>query len=140
MYGVPTHQNRIDEMLHPNWHILVVEDDVDAQDVVARILRHHGIGLEQAFTADEALDHLSAAPGTFTGVIIDLYLPNAHDGWRLFEKIRARWPGLPCVAITAHDSPEVAVRALDEGFAAYFAKPIEAGKFVKALERLWGSS
>lgn len=123
--------------LHQNWHLLVVEDDIDAQDVVSRILRHHGIRIDQAYNVDEALTKLQTDPTDYTGVLIDLYLPNAGDGWRLFEKIRGRWPSVPCVAITAHDSSEIAVRALDEGFAAYFAKPIEAGKFIKELERLW---
>lgn len=125
--------------LHQNWHLLVVEDDIDAQDVVSRILKHHGIRIEQAYTVDEALATLQQYQETlpYTGVIIDLYLPGENDGWRLLHAIHARWPDIPCVAITAHDSPDIAVRAIDEGFIAYFAKPIEAGKFVKELERLW---
>lgn len=124
-----------------DWNVLVVEDDIDAQDVVTRILKHHQIRTEQAYTAEEALDKLRRRHPIhpYTGVIIDLYLPDADDGWHLLETIKAdtRLSSVPCVAITAHHSPEMAVKALEAGFKAYFPKPLEAGKFVRELERLW---
>ena len=68
-------------------------------------------------------------------VIVDLALPGI-DGWNLLRAIRAdtRLAGVPCVAVTAYHSFEIADRAIEEGFVAYFPKPIEATAFVRELE------
>jgi len=117
----------------PKWHVLVVEDDPDGQEVVTRILRHHQITTDVAPTAEDALTLL--ANPHYTVAVIDLALPKM-DGWTLLEKIRAN-PALadmPCIAVTAFHSAEVAVQAIHAGFAAYFPKPLEATSFVRELE------
>ena len=120
-----------------DWHILVVEDDPDGQEVVARILRHHNIAADFVGTAEEALDLLGE--NAYSATIVDLALPGM-DGWRLLETIQNEpdTANLPCVAITAYHSAEVAVQAIDAGFVAYFPKPLEATSFVRELERCLG--
>ncbi|HEX2905267.1 MAG TPA: response regulator [Phototrophicaceae bacterium] len=119
-----------------DWRILVVEDDPDGQDVVARILRYHKISLDIANDAEEALQLLIGG-SQYTGAIIDLALPGI-DGWTLLGAIRRdpQTANLPCVAVTAYHSAEVAVKAIEMGFNAYFAKPLETTSFVRELERV----
>ena len=117
-----------------NWNVLVVEDDPDGQEVVARILSHHNITVDIAGTGEEALTLLEQ--NTYSIAVIDLALPNI-DGWRLLETIR-KSPVLmemPCVAVTAFHSAEVAVKAIKVGFAAYFPKPLDTTSFVRELRR-----
>ncbi len=118
-----------------DWNILVVEDDPDSQEVVSRILRHHNITIEVTGTAEDALKILGQRK--FTLAIIDLALPQA-DGWQLLQSIRET-PAiakLPCVAVTAFHSAEVAVKAIKSGFNAYFSKPLDATSFVRELQNL----
>ncbi len=115
--------------------LLVVEDDPDGQEVVLRVLRHHKIAVDMAYTAEDALDML--AENAYTGAIFDLALPGM-DGWSLLETVRnnASTADMPCVAITAYHSADVAVKAIQAGFAAYFPKPLETVSFVRELERV----
>jgi CheY-like chemotaxis protein len=119
------------------WHVLVVEDDPDGQEVVTRILRHHRITTDVAATAEEALKKLAVSK--YDLAVIDLALPTMN-GWALLETIKAssRFSNLPCVAVTAFHSAEVAVEAIQAGFVAYFPKPLEATSFVRELQRIGG--
>jgi CheY-like chemotaxis protein len=117
-------------------NILVVEDDQDGQEVVARLLRYHNISFHIVFTAEDALEALNL--GKYTGAIFDLALPGM-DGWSLLEAVKANpaTQELPCVAVTAYHSAEVAVKAIEAGFAAYFPKPLESTSFVRELQRVF---
>ena len=117
-----------------NWHLLVVEDDPDGQELVERILKYHKIAYTTTANAEDALQALEGC----TGVIIDLNLP-AMDGWSLLAEIKKnpQTAHLPCVAITAYHSAELAIKAIDKGFAAYFPKPLDATAFVRELERIF---
>jgi DNA-binding response OmpR family regulator len=116
-----------------NWKFLVVEDDPDGQDVVQRILRHHGIAFDAFYDAESALPALEQ--NTYTAAIIDLALP-AIDGWGLLSAIRNNpaTAGMPCFAVTAFHSAEVAVEAINRGFVAYFPKPLDPTSLVREIE------
>lgn len=117
-----------------NWKLLVVEDDPDGQEVVNRILRHHRIEHDTASSAEDAWDMLQQ--NEYTAAIIDLHLPG-QDGWSLFNQIQAsHLSGLKCVAVTAYHSAETAYQAVEDGFTAYFPKPLEATSFVRELENV----
>jgi CheY-like chemotaxis protein len=116
-----------------DWRILVVEDDPDGQEVVSRMLRHHHIAVDVVYTAEDALDLLAA--NQYRGAIFDLSLPGM-DGWGLLNAVQNSDQILPCVAVTAYHSADVAVKAIQAGFVAYFPKPLEAASFVRELSRV----
>jgi CheY-like chemotaxis protein len=116
-----------------DWRILVVEDDPDGQEVVSRMLRHHHMTVDLADSAEEALDLL--AINDYRGAIFDLSLPGM-DGWTLLDAVQRGNLDVPCVAVTAFHSADVAVKAIEAGFAAYFPKPLEATSFVRELTRV----
>ena len=70
-------------------------------------------------------------------VVIDLALP-VMNGWGLLRAIQEdrRLAEVPCVAMTAYHSAEVARKAIEVGFAGYFAKPIDVGSFVQDLIKI----
>jgi CheY-like chemotaxis protein len=115
--------------------LLVVEDDKDGQEVVGRLLRFHRLDYDVVGSAEEALTRLGSA--SYTGAIIDLALPGM-DGWSLLETIRANpnTAHMKCIAVTAYHSAEVAVKAVEHGFKAYFAKPLEATSFVREVQQV----
>jgi CheY-like chemotaxis protein len=118
-----------------NWHVLVVEDDPDGQEVVSRILRHHKMTVDVAPTGEDAITMLAAID--YSLAVIDLSLPRI-DGWRVLESIQTtpRTAQLPCVAVTAFHSADVAVKAIQAGFTAYFPKPLDPTSFVQELQSI----
>lgn len=122
-----------------NWNVLVIEDDADSADVVSRILRYHKVVYRVATSAEEALSQIDQEMPNL--LIVDLALPEM-DGWGFLKEMRGNpaTAALPAVAITAFHSIEVAQKAIQAGFNAYFSKPIEATSFVRELERVMSGS
>lgn len=112
-----------------NWHILVVEDDVHSREVVRELLDHHQVEVDVAENATRALELLQEHH--YTAVVIDLSLPGM-SGWELLNTIRET-EAIPCIAITAYHSANVAQEAIKAGFTAYFPKPIDVTSFVDDL-------
>lgn len=117
------------------WRILVVEDEVDGQEVVAELLGYFSITSDAVGTAEEGLTRLTEQP--YNGAVIDLALPGM-DGWDLLRAIRSnpQTAALPCVAITAYHTSVVRQQAIEAGFDAYFPKPLDDSTFVRELSRV----
>lgn len=115
--------------------VLVVEDDPDGQELIARMLLRAGIPVEVAGTAEDALRLLS--PQDHLALVIDLALPGI-DGFELHQQIRqdARVAALPCVAVTAFHTPSLKQRVMQAGFDAYFAKPLDDARFLRKMREI----
>ena len=120
------------------WRILVVEDEIDGQEVVAELLSYSNIQSDAVMTGEEALKLLKSR--TYNGVAIDLALPGM-DGWEVLQAIRSNpeTAGLPCVAMTAFHTSSVRQQALEAGFDGYFPKPLDDSTFVRELSRVISS-
>jgi len=119
----------------PKWTALVVEDEPDGQLVVAGILEYFNVASDAVGTAEDALQALAKHP--YEVVIIDLALPGM-DGLDLVRTIRQNpaTANLPCVAITAYHTSSVKQQAIDSGFNAYFAKPLDDTLFAQEINRM----
>jgi CheY-like chemotaxis protein len=117
--------------------ILIVEDNQDSRDMMARILRYHQLAFEVTSSAEEALDRLSERD--YGAVVIDLALPQM-DGWTLLQHVlhNPETAHLHCIAVTAYHSAELAGKAIHAGFTAYFPKPLEKNAFANQLHRAIG--
>jgi CheY-like chemotaxis protein len=122
-------------MSQDRWHILVVEDDPDGQEVVATILEHLNISMDVAANAEEAETFLFQSGTNYNAAIIDLALPD-KDGWELLNQILAepQTAAIPCIAVTAFHTSKLREDAIRAGFTAYFAKPIDSTSFARQLE------
>jgi CheY-like chemotaxis protein len=116
-----------------NWQVLVIEDEDDSMEFVQGLLEHHGIESTGVSTGEEALEALKTLRPTL--IIVDLALPGV-DGWELLKRFKANpvLRDIPRVAITAYHTAELAEQAIEAGFHAYFAKPLDATSFVRELE------
>jgi two-component system CheB/CheR fusion protein len=115
--------------------VLVVEDDPDGQELVARMLIRANIAVEVAGTAEDALQLIS--PEEHVAIVIDLALPGM-DGFELLNRIRqdSALATLPCIAITAYHTPSLKQRVMSKGFDAYFPKPLDDIRFLKTLKEI----
>jgi CheY-like chemotaxis protein len=122
----------------PNkWHVLIVEDDEDGQEVVATLLRHLNISLDIAGNAAEAEQLLFHSNNSYNAAIIDLALPD-KDGWQILSEIlsHTKTADLPCIAVTAYHTSKLREDAIMAGFSAYFPKPIDGTGFMRQLETI----
>jgi len=118
-----------------DWNVLVVEDEADSLELVVDLLNHFGIRAVGVPTAEDAIDVLQDIKPTL--IVTDLALPNM-SGWGLLEHIQkdSKLSRIPRVAITAYHNATLAQKAIEAGFDAYFAKPLDATSFVRELENL----
>jgi signal transduction histidine kinase/DNA-binding response OmpR family regulator len=116
--------------------VLVVDDEPDARDLVATVLRIHGAAVTLAESAEEALELLDVA--THMVLVSDIGMP-VTDGYSLIRRVRAldtATAKIPALALTAYAREEDRRRALEAGFHAYLAKPVDPQVLVRmVLER-----
>jgi PAS domain S-box-containing protein len=118
--------------------VLVVDDDVDAADSLALLLRMSGYEARVAYSGTTALQ--TAVEHCPEAVILDLSLPEM-DGYELGRRLRQH-PQLAAVrliALTGHGQQEDLDRSRVEGFEAHLVKPVELRQLLDRLLRKSGS-
>lgn len=113
--------------MEDNARILVIEDDIDINDVVAASLAKAGYDCTQAFSGSEARLVLQAGAGAdrepFDLVITDLMLPGA-SGEELVREIRAH-SDAPVIVVSARTGTNDKVELLKLGADDYLGKPFD---------------
>jgi signal transduction histidine kinase/DNA-binding response OmpR family regulator len=118
--------------------VLLVDDEADARELVARFLTQAGARVETAASAAAAVAAFHRQPGDV--VVADLGMPG-EDGYALLRQLRALpspGPAVPVVALTAFAGPEHRVRALEAGFRAHLPKPIDPDQLVAVIASCLG--
>jgi PAS domain S-box-containing protein len=121
-------------------HVLVVEDDADAREIVARTVTDAGAQVTAASSAPEAMAFLSGVePAAWPDVIVtDIGLPDT-DGYALLEDVRQLAPErgsrIPVIAVTAYATASERRKALERGFDAHLAKPFAPLTLVSTIAR-----
>ena len=86
--------------------------------------------------ADAAHAALLALPtDTVELLVLDLSMPG-RSGLDLLRQVRQRWPALPVLVFSMHDSPALVAQALQAGAAGYVTKSSEPAALVAALRRV----
>lgn len=102
--------------------VLYVDDDVSSLEIRAEILEEdHGFDMVTAVDVEAAKDRLEES--RIDCVLSDLEMPE-QDGFDFLEYVREEYPNLPFILFTAHESEEVANRAIEAGATDYFPKSI----------------
>jgi DNA-binding NtrC family response regulator len=112
--------------------ILVVDDKDLMRESMELTLRRSGHAVETATDGRAALDLLSAS--RFDLVVTDLKMPGI-SGVDLLEKIKAKWPDIEVVLITAFGTIDVAVRAMKLGAYDFLQKPFKADQLTAVVDR-----
>jgi DNA-binding response OmpR family regulator len=101
--------------------LLVVDDEVDLADAVARGLRREGYAVDVAYSGEDALDRLAFTE--YDLVCLDLTLPGV-DGLEVCGRIRRDHGVTPRILmLTARDAVAERVAGLDQGADDYLVKP-----------------
>jgi len=115
-------------------HVLVVDDDPAARELIARILEGYGARVSLAGSGAAALTLLfERRPHV---LLADLGMPEM-DGYALIEQVRALDPGLggrvPAVAVTGYAAAQDRLRALHAGYQNHIAKPVEPAELAAVI-------
>ena len=112
--------------------VLVVDDNRDGAEAIARLLRVLGHEVVLAYDGLTALERAKDfEPGV---VLLDLGMPGV-DGFQVCERMRASsWKQRPCiVALTGWGRDRDLERTKNAGFDAHLVKPVDAPTLVKLL-------
>ena len=116
----------------PSCRILVVDDNEDAAEALAQILRLSG---HEVRTAHDGLEALDVAPAFLPQVVmLDLGMPNLN-GYETAARIRAQPWGraIPLVALTGWGQPSDRQRTVAAGFNAHLVKPVDRRDVLTAI-------
>jgi two-component system, OmpR family, response regulator ResD len=111
--------------------VLVVDDDDTVASVVVSYLERAGHTTRRIGDGSAALDAVSAQQPDL--MVLDLMLPGL-DGLEVCRRVRASWPRLPVVMLTALSEPDDRIAGLEVGADDYVTKPFSPRELVLRVD------
>ncbi|HSU38225.1 MAG TPA: response regulator [Polyangiaceae bacterium] len=115
--------------------VLLVEDEPDTRDLLARALERAGFTCVTSDHPDGALKLAAQTP--FVDVVVTDVVMGGDDraGLRLLPALRSAGVHAPVVVITAFADVQKVKLALNDGAAYFLEKPFRAPELIDAIER-----
>ena len=110
--------------------VLIVDDEAAQRKLLGDFVESLGFRIEQASTAEAALEAISRRPPDM--VLLDVRLPGI-SGIEALPKIREIAGNLPVLLITAHADLRQGVAAVKGGADDYLAKPLDLDELEAAI-------
>jgi two-component system nitrogen regulation response regulator GlnG len=115
--------------MRPVW---VVDDDRSIRWVFEKALTREGIPFETFSLAQDAIDALKQ--GAPQVLVSDIRMPGT-SGLELLQTVKAQFPALPVIVMTAYSDLESAVSAFQGGAFEYLPKPFDVDQAVDLIRR-----
>jgi two-component system OmpR family response regulator len=112
--------------------LLVVEDEPDLLEGVARALRKQGYAVDTSLDGEEGLH--KAQSHDYDAIVLDVMLPQL-DGWQVLARLREA-KDTPVLMLTARDATQDRIRGLDGGADDYLVKPFDVAELQARLRAL----
>ncbi len=112
--------------------VLLVDDEADFRQTVARRLAHRGIDVKQARDGAECLDILAQHP--MDVVVTDVLMPGMN-GIELLRRIKANYPEIEVILLTGQVTALDGVEGIKSGAFDYLRKPIELEHLRKKISQ-----
>ncbi|HEY2574140.1 MAG TPA: response regulator transcription factor [Verrucomicrobiaceae bacterium] len=112
--------------------LLVIEDEPDLCNGLARALRRAGYSVDTASDGEEGL--FKAQSVGYDALVLDVMLPRL-DGWQVLERLRES-KHTPVLMLTARDRTADRVRGFDTGADDYLVKPFDVDELLARLRAL----
>ncbi|MBI1950893.1 MAG: sigma-54-dependent Fis family transcriptional regulator [Acidobacteria bacterium] len=110
--------------------VLVVDDEQNVRKVLGALLTQAGYLVASAASGKEALEQVRSQDPDL--VICDLKMPGM-DGLEVLVEMRAEFPEIPVVLLTAHGTVETAVEAMKRGAHDFLTKPFDRDKILEIV-------
>jgi DNA-binding NtrC family response regulator len=118
--------------------VLVIDDSEAVRTALDVLLSMHGARVLGADTASSGLDLLAREPVDL--VVQDMNFrreaTSGEEGVALFKQIRAQYPDLPVILLTAWTHLETAVELVKAGASDYVAKPWDNARLLTTVRNL----
>jgi DNA-binding response OmpR family regulator len=101
--------------------VLVVDDNKDAVDIVARLLAHHGIIALRAYGGQECLDIVRSH--SVDVIVLDVMMPGM-DGLEVCKHLKEISPTPPVILLTAKDDMATRAAGMSLGVSEFMVKPV----------------
>ena len=108
--------------------ILIVDDNQDSRELVAKVLKNKGYQTTEVADGEEALERaVSEKPDL---ILLDISIPKI-DGYEVARRLKSQeeFRDIPIIALTAHAMKGNREKVIVEGFEGYISKPIDVRKF-----------
>ncbi len=116
--------------------VWIVDDDRSIRWVLEKALSREDIAHRSFASANEALAALEAAPQPPKVLLSDIRMPG-ESGLTLLQRVKASYPQLPVIIMTAYSDLESAVSAFQGGAFEYLPKPFDVDQAVTLVRRAW---
>jgi len=118
--------------MKPVW---IVDDDQSIRFVLEKALLREQLPTRSFSSAAEVLRALSASDEPGPQILVsDIRMPG-ESGLELLEKVKARYPSLPVIIMTAFSDLDSAVSAFQGGAFEYLPKPFDLSKAIELIRR-----
>jgi PAS domain S-box-containing protein len=115
--------------------VLVVDDEEPIRATTRDLLEAHGYRVLEAANGAEAISAYAAHQAQVAVVITDLMMP-VMDGPATIQVLHRLAPRLPVIAVSGLSASREARLALEQGAAAFLAKPCTAGALLATVARV----
>lgn len=119
----------------PPPRVLIVEDDMLVRMVAVEVLSEAGFDIEEAASADEAMNRVRTSAHRFDAAILDFGLPDRRAD-QLAHELRAVRPHLPLLIASGYDEADMRSRFDGIESIAFVSKPYDAQVLCRALDGL----
>ena len=113
--------------------ILIVDDEENAREGLAKILKKTGYNTGTAENGEHALKILENTK--YDLVITDIKMPRM-DGMQLLRRIRKIVPDIAVIMVTAYGEVESYLEAMSQGAFEYLNKPIKIDELKKVVSKV----
>ena len=114
------------------YNLLVIDDEIDICETIKEVV---SVAVDQVFVATSAVAALEAVDKNQIHLIIsDITMPGMN-GLDLLKTLRAKRFKYPVIFVSASDSEDSLVKALEYGAADFIAKPFESDELLALVKR-----
>ncbi|MEY4139455.1 MAG: hypothetical protein RLZZ371_1637 [Pseudomonadota bacterium] len=121
---------RRDKLMKPIW---IVDDDQSIRFVLEKALLREQLPSRSFTNARDVIAALDEDKGPQV-LVSDIRMPGG-SGLDLLDKVKAKYPGLPVIIMTAYSDLDSAVSAFQGGAFEYLPKPFDLSKAVELIRR-----
>jgi CheY-like chemotaxis protein len=109
--------------------ILVIDDEPFVRELTRRILERHGYTVQTCSGATEAIATFQSHAAETDLILLDMFMPGMTAD-NLLKALRSVRTGVPVVAATGFDAPDVMDRFGTKGLVSCIHKPFDAADLI----------
>ncbi|MBT1072694.1 response regulator [Pelotalea chapellei] len=121
-------------MVEQKKHILIVDDEENARNGLAKLLSREGYEISTAANGHEALNYLRSREVEL--IITDINMPEMN-GITFLRELNRTHPASNVIMVTAYGEVESYIEAMNLGAFEYVNKPVKVEELIKIIAKIF---